>query len=288
MSSVLAGRADPPATVNGAAPRSWAAPHAWGVRRRLSVSVATAVLTASLAGLACTMGDLAGWRASEGRLEDVQRELEQAQQIVARLPALRAAAAPRQVQQAHADRTAEDIRSVSGLASRSALSLQSLEPAEAGGTGIATFRTLKLVARGGFAQLHGFLAGLAEAPGLAVPVDIAIRRAGGDDLSIAATLQVFDRLPALPLSGAVSGNDTPLFDPFSDRFAARMSDGIRLAGIMQDGAAIVALIETPQGTQAVRAGQSFGSGRVERVAPSHVVLSSGGANQTLNWAEEVK
>ncbi|MFP6557721.1 hypothetical protein WJ542_05185 [Paraburkholderia sp. B3] len=177
---------------------------------------------------------------------------------------------------------------MSGLASRSGLSLQSLEPAAAGGAGLATFRTLKLVARGGFAELHGFLAGLGAAPGFAVPVDIAIRRASGEGLSIAATLQVFDRLPALLLADGVAGNDGPTFDPFSDRFAARTSEGRRLAGIMLDRKAIVALIETPEGTQAVTAGQSFGNGRVERIAPSHVVLSSGGASETLGWTEEAE
>jgi Tfp pilus assembly protein PilO len=288
MSSVLADHAVPGAITNGGRLRGRAALHTWGVRRRLAVFVTTAVLTASLAGVACTIGDFAGLHASEGRLDEVQRELEQAQRTVARLPVLRAAAAPQQVQRAHPDTTAEDIRSISGLASRSGLSLQSLEPAAAGGTGAATFRTLKLVARGGFAQLHAFLAGLAEAPGLTVPVDIAIRRAEGTALSITATLQVFDRLPALPLPGVVSAHDDPPFDPFTDRFAARMSDGMRLAGIMQDGAAIVALIETPEGTEAVRSGQPFGSARVERVAPSHVVLSSGGVDQTLNWAEDAK
>lgn len=288
MSSVLVDRADSLANANDAARRNWAALHAWNRRQRLGVFVATAVLAASLAGLACTVGDLAGLRASEVRLNDAQRELAQAQRTVARLPALRAAAAPGQAQRAHADTAAEDIRNLSGLASRSGLSLQSLEPAAAGGASLATFRTLKLVARGGFAQLHGFLAGLGTAPGLAVPVDIAIRRVDGDGLSIAATLQVFDRLPALPLAAGVAGNDGPTFDPFSDRFTAATSEGLRLAGIMQDRAAIVALIETPEGTQAVRAGQPLGTGRIERIESSHVVLASNGANRTLSWAEEAK
>jgi hypothetical protein len=288
MSSVLVGRTGSPASVNGTSLRSWGALHAWGVRQRLGVFVAIAVLAASLVALACTMGDITGLHASEARLNDAQRELAQAQRTVARLPELRTAVVPGRAQRAHADTTAEDIRNVSGLASRAGLFLQALEPAAAGGTGVATFRTLKLVARGGFAQLHGFLTGLAAGPGLTVPVDIVIRRAGGDGLAIAATLQVFDRLPALPLSGGGAGNDGPTFDPFSDRFTSGTNDGLRLAGVMQDKAAIVALIETPEGTEAVRAGQAFGSGRVERVAPSHVVLSAGGASQTLGWVEEAK
>jgi type II secretory pathway component PulM len=289
MSSVLLGRMETVANANGRSLRSWTLPHAWTARQRRSVFVATAALVAILAGIACTTWDLAGLREAEKQLTDAERMRSEAERSVARLPALRAAGASRQMQRIPADSVAEDIHSVSEAASRSGLSLRSLEPSASGGTGAETFRTLKLAARGSFAQLRGFLAGLAEAPGLIVPLDITIKRGGG--LSLSATLQVFDRLPALPLVSAlpVAGADGSPFDPFAEQFTAGAgADTLRLAGIMQDGMAIVALVETPTGTESVRAGQSFGSGRVERVASSHVVLSSSAGNQTLNFAEEAQ
>jgi type II secretory pathway component PulM len=289
MSGVLVGRVENGPGVNGHALRNWTLPHAWSLRQRCSVFVATAALVAILAGVACTTWDLAGLRAAETQLTDAQRMRSEVQRSVERLPALRAAGASRQTPRVQANSVADDIRSVSGSASRSGLSLLSLEPSATGGTDAGAFRTLKLAAQGSFAQLRGFLAGLAEAPGLIVPVDIAIKRAGGDGLSLSAALQVFDRLPALPLVTPADGDDDSQFDPFADRFAAGVGAGaLRLAGIMQDGAAIVALVETPLGTEAVRAGQSFGGGRVERVAPTHVVLSSSAGSQTLNWVEAAK
>lgn len=289
MNGVLTGREGMALSADGGVPRSWRRLHAWSVRQRLGAVAVTAVLAATLAGFVCTVWDLAGLGAAEAGLTDAQRALAEARETVTRLPALRAAAAPRATQSVNTDSTADDIRNISGLASGSGLSLLSLEPTGSGGSGAGSFRTLKLVAQGGFAQLQRFLAGLAEAPQLVVPVEIAIKCTAGDVLSIAATLQVFDRLPALPLPALVAEGEVAEFDPFANRFAAATGTGSpRLAGILHDGKAIVALVETSEGTEAVKAGQPFGGGRVERIAPSHVVLSSSGASQTLTWTEDKK
>jgi hypothetical protein len=289
MSSVLVGREDRAVNATGSGLRNWALPHAWNTRRRRTIYAATAGLAAILAGLVCTAGDLAGMRAAEARLSDAERKLSEAQRSIVRLPALRAAGASRQTQRVQPDSAADDVRSVSTTAARSGLSLVSLEPLATGGTGAGTFRTLKLAARGSFVQLRGFLAGLSEAPGLIVPADVAIKRGGGEGLSLTAALLVFDRLPAVPLVDPSDGDEESQFDPFADRLATGAGAGVlRLAGIMQDSAGIVALVETPSGTESVRAGQSFGSGRIERIAPSHVILSSRTGSQTLNWVEEAK
>jgi type II secretory pathway component PulM len=289
MSSVLVGHEERAVGATGRGLRNWILPHTWNVRQRRSVYAATAGISAILAGLVCTAGDLAGLRAAEARLTEAEQMRSEAQRSVARLPALRAAGASRQTPRLPADSPADDIRWVSEAASRSGLSLLSLEPSVAGGTAAGTFRTLKLVARGSFSQLRGFLAALSGAPGLIVPSDVTIKRGGGEGLSLTAALQVFGHLPALPLADPADVSENSQFDPFADRFTTGAGAGVlRLAGIMQDGAGIVALVETASGTEAVRAGQSFGSGRVERVAPLHVTLSSSAGSQTLGWVEEAK
>jgi hypothetical protein len=290
MNGVLSGRVTLIEGGNGGALRRWALLHTWNVRQRLGVFVVLAVVAAGLAGLACVAWDLAGLHAAEAALENAASSLSKAQRTVTSLPALRAAAAsgasrPRQ----HADSAADDVRGVSELAARSGLSLLSLEPAASGGSGAEAFRTLKLTAQGGFAQMQSLLVGLTVAPGLIVPVEISIKRNAGNGLAISAAMQVFERLPAVHLSRRAAGNDVSQIDPFADGLAvAAGASSLRLAGILQDSTGIVALVETPTRTEAVKAGQPFGAGRIEQIAPTHVLLSSGGASQRLAWAEEPK
>ncbi|WP_322015332.1 hypothetical protein [Paraburkholderia sp. J12] len=290
MSSVFGGRLGSIANGDVGALHRWTSLHAWNGRQRLGVFVALAVLTAGLAVIACVACDFTGLHTAEAALADAERALPKAQQTVASLPALRAAAASRATMpRLHPDSAAGDLRGVSELAARSGLSLLSLEPAAAGGSGVEVFRTFKLTAQGGFAQMQSLLVGLTAAPGLIVPVEISIKRNAGSGLSITAAMQVFERLPAIHLRRQPDGNEVSQIDPFAEGEALAAGTGsLRLAGTLQDDAGIVALLETPTRTEAVKSGQPFGSGRIEQITPTHVLLSSGGANQRLAWAEEPK
>jgi len=275
------------AGLDSGALRDWTCLHAWSVRRRSSVAALIAMLAALSAGAVCVEADLTGVRAARGELDTAERKLADAQRAVARLPALRLAAseAPRGPRESTA---ADDVRRVSNLTSTSGLTLVTLEPSAPGGTGAETFRPMKFAAQGGFAQLRAFLTGLSAQPGLVVPAELAIKR-NGEGLSIAATLQVFDDLPPLQLDDTDDDRDEAVSDPFVSGVAGGTGkSALRLAGVIQGGTGIVALVESASGTEAVRAGQAFAGARVEHVLPSRVVLTSGGRNQILTWAEEAK
>jgi hypothetical protein len=266
--------------------RDWMRLHAWSARRRSGVATAIAMLAALGAGIVCVEADLTGVRAARAKLDTAERKLADARRAVAQLPVLRLAV-PEGLRGRLESTAADDVRRVSSLISASGLTLVTLEPSAPGGTGAETYRAMKFAAQGGFAQLRAFLTGLAAQPGLVVPADLAIKRRA-EGLSIAATLQVFDDLPPLRL------DDTHARDgAASDPFAGGIADGpgksaLRLAGVIQGGAGIVATVESASGTEAVRAGQAFAGARVEGVLPSRVVLTSGGKRQLLTWAEEAK
>ena len=267
--------------------RDWLSVHAWSGRQR-SVVVAAIAATAALgAGTVCVEADLVGLQAARRELADAERGFADAQRAVARLPLLRQAvsAAPRSAGDGTA---ADDVRRVSELTSAAGLTLVTLEPLPPAGAAALLFRPMKLVAQGGFAQVRAFLAALAKQPGLVVPDDLSIQR-DGDGVSLAATLQVFDGLPPMPFDEP----RPPLMAGAADPFAGGAGDGmgggaLRLAGVMEDRARVVALIETAAGTEAVQAGQTFAGGRVERVQSSGVVLTFGGQTQTLAWRQEAK
>jgi len=275
---------------NSGIARDWLSVHAWSARRRAMVAATIATAAALGAGTACVEADLAGERAARTALASAQRTLADAQRAAARLPALRQSVslAPRSVGEGSA---AEDVRRVSKLTSTVGLTLVTLEPAAQDGTGTQRFRPMKLVAQGSFAQLRAFLAGLSAEPGLVVPEDLVIKR-DGDGLSIAATLQVFDGLPPLqplPLDGRRDALVAQTSDPFTSDAADGAGGGaLRLAGVIHDRAAIVALVETASGTQAVRTGQAFEGGRITGVLSSGVVFATGGRSQTLTWSQEAK
>lgn len=267
--------------------RDWTSLHAWTVRRRSGVAAAIAVIAALSAGVACVETDFSGVQAARRQLDDAERKLAEAQRAVGRLPAIRQAASgvPHGFRESSA---ADDVRRVSELTSTSGLTLVTLEPSAPGGAGAETFRPMKFVAQGSFAQLRAFLTGLAAQPGLVVPDELAIKR-NGEGLAIAATVQVFDGLPPIELDTADDDQDGVLTDPFASSTADGTGSGaLRLTGVLQDRTGIVALVESASGTQAVRAGQVIGGARVAHVLPSQLVFTEGGKTQILTWAEETK
>ncbi|MEI7296169.1 hypothetical protein [Paraburkholderia tropica] len=283
--------------------------HTWTRRRRALVAATLAMLAALLSGIACFLTDAGGAQAARSALAQGEARLADARRTLARLPALRREAEgwPRDArltgsaESEQANTSADDIRSVSRLAADAGLVLIALEPAAPGGAKAQAFRATKLAARGGFAQLRAFLAGLAEWPELAVPADIVVRR-NGSALAIAATLHVFGGLPAVAIEAAdvaevaaIEERTDAARDPFASRFALAAGGGaasgvqgdgaLRLVGTLSERGRVLALIETADGTLAVQPGASLAGARVTGVAPERVVLSVEGATQVLNWAE---
>ncbi|WP_310631319.1 hypothetical protein [Paraburkholderia sp.] len=287
--------------------RGWRPLHAWTRRRRALVSATLALFAALLSGAACFFTDAGGAEAARDALAQSEAQLADARRTLARLPALRREAEgwPHGVGAERTSQTnthADDIHGVSQLAAQAGLVLIALEPAAPGGAKAQAFRATKLAAQGGFAQLRAFLEGLAEWPELAVPADIVVKRSGGV-LAIAATLHVFDGLPAVaiePAEDAEPGDAAR--DPFASRFAltaggaaapgvaggpgAQGDRALRLAGMLTERGRVLALVETAEGTLAVQPGASLAGGRVTGVGAERVVLSVDGATQVLNWAED--
>jgi hypothetical protein len=285
MSTVTVTLAEEQGTASeGGVLRGWPPLHAWSARRRLAVALTIAALACASAAAVCVAWDPLGVHAARATLAHAQKRRDEAQQALASLPALRAAAAGEAPHTPYAGNSADDIRRISQLAAQSGLVLHALEPGAAGGAKAEAFRSIKLVAQGSFAQLRGLLEGCARGPALAVPSELTIRRTAAG-LAITATLRVYDALPALPLVSTSAKNTAS--DPFS-RAVAAGNDGWRLAGILQDRQHIVALVETPDGAMTAQAGQAIGEGRIVQIGPGRVVVASGGSTRTVGWAEEAK
>jgi hypothetical protein len=264
----------------------WLPLHAWSGGQRRAVALAIALIAGVATSAACIVWDPLDVHAARAAQANAQKRRDEAQRALARLPALRAGAAASVSRVPYAGNSADDIRRVSQLAAQSGLVLHALEPGAAGGAKAEAFRSIKLVAQGSFAQLRALLEGFSREPALTAPSELTIRRTA-TGLSITATVHVYDALPALPLTE--SSHEGTAADPFSRAASAGTgSEGWRLAGILEDGQHIVALVETPEGVMTAQAGQRFGDGRVIQIAPARVVVFSGGETRTLNWAERAK
>ncbi|MFL9873566.1 hypothetical protein [Paraburkholderia megapolitana] len=167
---------------------------AWSGARRLAVALLVAVGVFVPGARSWSAVDLGGIAASRVALDDAQRRLVSARHVLAQLPALRARVAAKALHgQPVVWTSADDVRAFSQLAARSELVLVSLEPGAASGEGIDAMRSVKLAARGNFAQIMRFVHGLTGLPVLVVPADLTVKR-HDDALEIAATLQVFSKL----------------------------------------------------------------------------------------------
>lgn len=270
----------------GGSLRDWLRLHTWSARRRIAVAASIAFVAAlSVVALDLT-ADLAGVRAAQTGVDDAARKLAEAQRDVARLPMLRAEVGTQEVP-LHEGTDADDVRRISELISASGLALLALAPEQSATNGAKPLRSMKLVAQGRFAQLRAFLGALAEKPGIIVPADLTITRTG-ESVSIGATLQLFGALAPLSVDDAAN-QDSTIHDPFAGGTIRGAGKGeLRLAGMLQDRAGIVALVESPSGTEAVRAGQSVMGARVEHIEPSRIVVASAGNRATLTWPEDEK
>lgn len=272
----------------------------WNLARRLMACVALATLAFALAAYACRTLDLGGRATSTAAIDALEQRLRDGRARVAQLPQLRRSFdSGRQAPTDSTGRTAgREWRTVADLASRTGVTLRTLEPAPeaampTSGRGKASQRALRLDGRADFISLHAFLQGLSTLPMLVVPTAVSVKRES-DALSFAATLDIFDALPARvasasygrAASGAALGDkQRPSIDPFG---VARVdaqgrASTARLAGFMLDGSHSLALFEGGGVPAAVvEPGQTLGAERVVRIDLHGVTLASrDGARRAL-------
>ncbi|MEX3789998.1 hypothetical protein [Paraburkholderia sp. BR14374] len=274
---------------------------AWSSHRRWLVATAIAALVFAFGAYGWNTADLAGLEASRAALALGTQRLAQARHALAQLPSLRRAAAvmPATVSSAVPWNSADDVRIVSELATQSGVLLLAVEPGAASGEGVERKRELQLTARTDFVHLMAFFHGLAQLPVLIVPADVTVKQ-DGKGLAVAATLQVYDALrpPSATLAASAGASADPdeaaddddeglvFFDPFAKpQISASGEPGdvseLRLVGLLRDRTRGLALLDTPDGTTTVVAGQQLGVERVTQLDALGITLANGGATRTL-------
>ncbi|APA86424.1 hypothetical protein BJG93_14230 [Paraburkholderia sprentiae WSM5005] len=278
---------------------------AWSRRRRWFVAVTIAALVFGLGEYVWNAYDLAGLEASRAALALSTQRLADARRALAQLPSLRRAAdaVPATASTAVSWNSADDVRIVSELATQSGVALLAVEPGTASGEGVERMRALQLTARTDFVHLMAFFHGLAQLPVLMVPGDVTVKQ-DGKGLAVAATLQVYDALRPAPETALTSAGasrefdeaandddeDVVFFDPFAKPpISASGGPGdasqLRLVGVLRDRTRGLALLETPDGTTTVAAGQQLGVERLTQLDALGITLANGGASRILMLTE---
>ncbi|MBC8724480.1 hypothetical protein F6X37_23695 [Paraburkholderia sp. 31.1] len=278
---------------------------AWSRRRRWLVAATLAALVFGVGAYGWNAADLAGLEASRAALAVSTQRLAHARHTLAQLPSLRRAAAamPATASSAVSWNSADDVRIVSELATQSGVALLAVEPGAASGEGVERMRVLQLTARTDFVHLMAFFHGLAQLPVLIVPVDVTVKQ-DGKGLAVAATLQVYAALRPVPDTPAASAEASPdadeaaddddeglvFFDPFAKSqisASGELGDAseLRLVGLLRDRTRGLALLDTPDGTTMVAAGQRLGVERVTQLDALGITLANGGATRTLTLTE---
>ncbi|MFP4893074.1 hypothetical protein [Paraburkholderia sp. EG304] len=274
---------------------------AWSSRRRWLVAAAIAALVFGFGAYSWNTADLAGLEASRAALALSSQRLAEARHVLAQLPSLRRAAAAMSatVSSATPWNSADDVRIVSELATQSGVALLAVEPGAASGEGVERKRELQLTALTDFVHLMAFFHGLAQLPVLIVPADVTVKQ-DGKVLAVAATLQVHDALrpaPETPAASAGVSTDADdddeglvFFDPFAKpQISASGEPGdvseLRLIGLLRDRTRGLALLDTPDGTTTVAAGQQLGVERGTQLDALGITLANGGATRTLTLTQ---
>jgi Tfp pilus assembly protein PilO len=270
---------------------------AWSGRSRLLVGCLIAAVVFAVGANAWISADLSGVQASHAALSDAQHRVAQAQQALARLPALRRQAAATAGGQALATwAPADDVRLMSLLALRSGVTLLTLAPGVGHDAGSDAVRSLHLTVQADFLHLMVFLRGLSDMPVLVVPEDVTVKRSAGS-LLISANLHVFaDLSPAAATPELfddedmdADDEDVVFYDPFSRE---AQSDGdvtdvglLRLAGVLRDRTRGLALLETADGAATVEQGQRVGNDRVTAMDALSITLTNPVGTRTLALTE---
>lgn len=179
---------------------------------------------------------------------------------------------------------AELMLGLADLAASSGLQVVSIEPQHPDEAAPHGRRAVRLIADGGFPAWLRVIDGLAGLPVLAVPTALRIER-GASMPRADMSLDLFPALPGL----AVSAHTAPLpdvapdHDPFgpAEAFAARGARSPRLAGVIRDARAGLALFDDGDGAfTAVAPGDALGASHVARVDARAVTLATvGGAKR---------
>jgi Tfp pilus assembly protein PilO len=275
---------------------------AWSPRRRWVVALLIAAAVFGLGAHGWVVADLGGVEASRTAWETASRHLADARRALAQLSALRREAAARPGAQLPVSWTsADDVRIVSELAAQNGVSLLSVEPGAASGSGADSMRPIQLTAHTDFVHLMAFLRGLSDLPVLIVPVDVTVKRDTAS-LAVRATLHVFSALRPVPSPAAADAfadeildsddeEDIVFFDPFSlPQMLASAEQQLevsqlRLVGLLHDRTRGLALLDTPDGATTVVSGQHLGAERVTRLDALSITLANGGATRTLALTE---
>ncbi|RKP44041.1 hypothetical protein [Trinickia fusca] len=269
-------------------------PEHWGVQRRLMSAVTIAIAAFAVAMHGLHVGALAGLTAERATLHELERRIGQAQAELTHLPALRRQAMlADEAQASRLNSPTMAWQALFGLAERSGLILNALEPAPAEGEGAQRVMPMRLAARGGFADVMAFLRGLGGLPSLVVPMSLAVTRES-DELLFESTLHVFGALPASVQQQtdevAADENGPPsVVDPFDAAALARLhADALRLVGFMREGVRGFALFETPDGAIMRLLGEAIGSEQLVHVGMNDVTLAGGASSRRLALAEEAR
>lgn len=275
---------------------------AWSRRRRWVVAVLIAAVMFGLGAHGWVVADLGGVEASRAALEAATRHLADARRALTQLPVLRREiAAMPDAQLSVSWTSADDVRLVSELAAQNSVSLISLEPGAASGSGAESMRPVQLTAHTDFVHLMAFLRGMSDLPVLIVPVDVTVKRDAAS-LTVGATLHVFSALRPLPSTATADAfvdesldsddeEDIVFFDPFS--LPQMLASGeqqpdasqLRLVGLLHERTRGLALLDTPDGMTTVVSGQQLGTERVTRLDALSITLANGGATRTLALTE---
>ncbi|MFM0073047.1 hypothetical protein PQQ86_17985 [Paraburkholderia sediminicola] len=275
---------------------------AWSRRRRWAVALLIAVVVFGLGTHGWVVADLGGVEASRTALAAATRHLTDAHRALTQLPALRREVAAISGAQLPGSWTsADDVRIVSELAAQNSVSLLSVEPGAASGSGAESMRPVQLTAHTDFVHLMAFMRGLSDLPVLIVPVDVTVKR-DTDSLAVRATLHVFSALRPLPSTATADAfadesldsddeENIVFFDPFS--LPQMLASGeqqpdvsqLRLVGLLHDRTRGLALLDTPDGATTVVSGQQLGTERVTRLDALSITLANGGATRTLALTE---
>ncbi|CAN7182008.1 type 4a pilus biogenesis protein PilO [Trinickia sp. LjRoot230] len=272
----------------------FSAPHAWSGAHRLLSAVALSAVAFAVCTHGWRVAGLAGSGADDSRVTfaELERRVADARSKVASLPALR-----RSVQSEHAlaasaasgarATTAGHWQAISALAARSGMTLRSLEPGTQSGGGAEASRPVRLTAQTTFAAFVSFLQGVATLPSLVVPTEIRLQPAP-DGLTLEATLDVFEALPAAPRATSNSpaerdDGEVWLGDPFDGtRLAARSGiPALDLVGLMLEETRGLALFDASGRGEIYLPGQLIAGQRLLRVDAHGVTLASGGGTKVI-------
>jgi hypothetical protein len=262
----------------------WRPLDAWTWRHR-SIGALAAALGAFVLGSQAWLAIEAPYRTRQREMiATLEKRLVQARAKVAALPAARRhGEASGQGFPAEPAGPAVPSARIAELVARSELQLVQLEPgaARAGAAPAASEeQALRLQARGAYAAMVRFAAGLASLPLAVVPGETRIRRTG-EGLVLEIVLRVMGPQPA----AAMPPEDTAALgaDPFKPLGQGGAEDAVlgRLVGILSQENRRAALLAAADDFRLVRVGDALAGMTVAHIGASSITLVAAGASRTL-------